>query len=982
LRPQAINDAGTIVGTDYRGLNDYEQIVWERGQRTRLVADGIGTELTDINAQGSVLGSSIQQIGPDFVYRPWIWANSRAEPVAGPSGAVQIEKLNDAGDLAGATVASANGRLGITVWRDTTTTTYTPPINAINQIDIRDFTNTGLVLAEYDECIFWDFGGEPFIDPECSYEHGLASHVILWDSVHGGVREVDDQLNALNDSGVGATRKLFPYTEYGMPFSYSRAARWENGQYTVVDTVAPGDRNRGSVALDINNQGDLVGTLYVYDGFSSQSQKRGMLWDATGTHDLTELVAADDWVITDAELINNRGQIVGYGERKGIRSAVLLTPLPTTPLILIPGITGSILNSADGRNQWPNNLPFTELSLNPRDPHTTITASWPILGLPTWLPVIPVYGPLLTMLTKEGGYRLYNRPNAQCNTTSPVTQPTLFVFPYDWRLSNAENATHLNQYIDCVARFSPTGQVDIVAHSMGGILARRAILDRPPASRTIRRLVTIGTPWLGTPQALYVLETGQIGLGFNFLLHNFPFLSQLVQVWPGAHELLPTPDYFALGGRPFREAGWDMNLDGQDTTTYATYATFTDMLDHRYRHSLPGSTNQTFYRDPRQTAWFGSERGIATTHIIGTQRYPRTINQVIAREFGDCNFWSGRSIRCALRSGYDYTTTWGDDTVPFMSGTRLAFLNGVRFNLNGRGARLIELRERESGDVSHIGLLNNRTVHSAVLGALTLPESANAQAGQQQQQAPPETDNEQQPELTLDQSVATVERLRLRGTSVFTVTNALGETTTIISGSMQLSIPSATILQMHEDSADILLGSELPYTVTLQADSLFTAEWATGTVTTTDATRKWLDHADLGGKTLQFVRTPSSTPHLSVDSDSDGRFDEVITPTVDLAQESGVDTQPPDITISTIPELQAQLRIEAHDNSGIERILFSIDGIVFESLPSDGIVSVPPWMTLTILADDHAGNREIRRYTLSNATVFLPFVYRTATTAP
>jgi pimeloyl-ACP methyl ester carboxylesterase len=85
----------------------------------------------------------------------------------------------------------------------------------------------------------------------------------------------------------------------------------------------------------------------------------------------------------------------------------------------------------------------------------------------------------------------------------------LLVFPYDWRLSNTQNARLLAESInrkwwqnstpDSVA---PHEQVTIIAHSMGGLIARYYIesghFDGP---RYVRQLVTIGTPHLGAPES-------------------------------------------------------------------------------------------------------------------------------------------------------------------------------------------------------------------------------------------------------------------------------------------------------------------------------------------------------------------------------------------------------------------------------------------------------------------------------------------------
>src|SRR5207237_3094160 len=93
-------------------------------------------------------------------------------------------------------------------------------------------------------------------------------------------------------------------------------------------------------------------------------------------------------------------------------------------------------------------------------------------------------------------------------SNDPDLNPNLFVFAYDWRKSNVENADTLRDYIGCVQQFYPNDKVDIVAHSNGGLLAGRYILANPGK---VNRLITIAPPWLGAPKAINVLETGDAG---------------------------------------------------------------------------------------------------------------------------------------------------------------------------------------------------------------------------------------------------------------------------------------------------------------------------------------------------------------------------------------------------------------------------------------------------------------------------------------
>ena len=127
--------------------------------------------------------------------------------------------------------------------------------------------------------------------------------------------------------------------------------------------------------------------------------------------------------------------------------------------------------------------------------------------------VIDPYGPMIRMLKELERQRKVD----------------LVVFAYDWRLSNAYNATVLAQVVkgkwwpnttsEQFARLTPDrdSQITVIAHSMGGLVARYFIeASRADVSyikaqsvrtlpleghRLVRRLITIGTPHLGAPES-------------------------------------------------------------------------------------------------------------------------------------------------------------------------------------------------------------------------------------------------------------------------------------------------------------------------------------------------------------------------------------------------------------------------------------------------------------------------------------------------
>ena len=125
------------------------------------------------------------------------------------------------------------------------------------------------------------------------------------------------------------------------------------------------------------------------------------------------------------------------------------------PIVIVPGIMGS----------WNWDV-LKDTSVNP------------IVKLEGWSfpPGPPVYKNLVDALKLAVG------------------ADKVFVAFYDWRRSNVQGAkNYLKPIIDKAKAMSPTGKVNIVAHSMGGILAR-VYIEGPDYQDDVDQLITLGTP--------------------------------------------------------------------------------------------------------------------------------------------------------------------------------------------------------------------------------------------------------------------------------------------------------------------------------------------------------------------------------------------------------------------------------------------------------------------------------------------------------
>jgi pimeloyl-ACP methyl ester carboxylesterase len=128
-------------------------------------------------------------------------------------------------------------------------------------------------------------------------------------------------------------------------------------------------------------------------------------------------------------------------------------------------------------------------------------------------------------------------------------------FWFDWRLDLNVSADELHSKIN--GWFGQNSPVHIVAHSMGGLVARtliarhpdrwRKMWDAPGAGRAGGRLVMLGTPNYGAfvvPQIITGLEPMVRKLALLDLAHGRAGVLKIINTFPGTLQMLPSPFVF------------------------------------------------------------------------------------------------------------------------------------------------------------------------------------------------------------------------------------------------------------------------------------------------------------------------------------------------------------------------------------------------------------------------------------------------------
>lgn len=199
------------------------------------------------------------------------------------------------------------------------------------------------------------------------------------------------------------------------------------------------------------------------------------------------------------------------------------TPTPLQPLVLLPGLGAS----------WNHEAMILDVNKPPEDWYMT--------------PGVKSYDGIIQTL-QNAGY---------------VLGTDLFIFNYDWRKPVGEITNDLKAYIANIVHPPPGTEIDLVGHSLGGMVARTYIQNNP-IDHNVDQLLTLGSPHHGVPQVYYLWEGADLNKTFKYAWmrigagvliqlkkHGFENNVETVrQIFPGLKNLLPDFPYLKKDGVP------------------------------------------------------------------------------------------------------------------------------------------------------------------------------------------------------------------------------------------------------------------------------------------------------------------------------------------------------------------------------------------------------------------------------------------------
>jgi len=125
--------------------------------------------------------------------------------------------------------------------------------------------------------------------------------------------------------------------------------------------------------------------------------------------------------------------------------------------------------------------------------------------------------------------------------------------PWDWRQPCQQAAATLKKVIDDALSVSTSGKVHIVAHSMGGLVAR-AYIQGSSYDNDVWRLALVGTPHLGSCNPYYIWEGGDPKLIDDILDTVWTGYTSFINMYSNTVQNLWEETY---GKKGWRNGNWE-----------------------------------------------------------------------------------------------------------------------------------------------------------------------------------------------------------------------------------------------------------------------------------------------------------------------------------------------------------------------------------------------------------------------------------------
>jgi len=292
------------------------------------------------------------------------------------------------------------------------------------------------------------------------------------------------------------------------------------------------------------------------------------------------------------------------------------------PVIIIPGILSSYLNENTSNVEvWPNLVK----AFTPGNDNYLDELALNLFGQPDLIHPIMIPTDIMRKIDISG-FKVkdfFDGLIKDLEKNGYVQGEDLFVFPYDWRLNIVDSVsnvyspllTSLKDKVDHVLTQTGAEKVDIVAHSMGGLLTKYYIEHY--GQNKVDKFVDIATPHLGAPSTLKTLMYGDdINIKFREFGLNPLEIKKISQNSPAVYQLLPSAKYFSTSSLDYNYYIYDMDdYDNNDVKGRLSFSQSLDFLKNTGRNDLVMNNAVNIHNDLDNMN--PADYGVRTYNIVG-----------------------------------------------------------------------------------------------------------------------------------------------------------------------------------------------------------------------------------------------------------------------------------------------------------------------------------------------------------------------------
>ena len=318
-RAHDINASGQVTGDTLNASGNWRAFLWTTGSMLEVPAlTGYASDY----GYGYGMNNTGMVVGESGYTHPFFWDGFTTIHLGGLGGDSGVAfAINDSVQIAGRSLSSAGydhaflwengvmtdlGTLGTTPW---------------GRSEARDINQAGQIVGMAN-----DDNGD--------------SHAFLWEN------SVMTKLAGLSSGygiayGISDNGFIVGMSTTDSPWYRSHATLWVGGSAIDLGTLKDPDPGT-SYALDVNSSGQVVGWSHAHNTFNTHA----FLFENGVMKDLNDLIdPGSGWELEEATGINDRGQIVGWGDYQGHLRGFLLEPGGGGVLTLadpVPGQAGVV----------------------------------------------------------------------------------------------------------------------------------------------------------------------------------------------------------------------------------------------------------------------------------------------------------------------------------------------------------------------------------------------------------------------------------------------------------------------------------------------------------------------------------------------------------------------------------------------------------------------------------------------------------------